>query len=388
MTNPTKRDADIILLGGGLANSLIAYRLRLERPELRLLVLEVGENYGGNHTWSFHATDLTAAQRRWTAPFVAHEWPFYHVHFPGFHRRVDLGYCSATSTRLHEVLVGSGIDVRFGTEVSRVDGETVALSTGELLTAAAVIDGRGPQTMSSLRLAWQKFVGVEVDLLEPHRLLGPILMDATVPQIDGYRFVYVLPFGPRRLLIEDTYYSEVAELNTAVLRGRALAYAADMGWQVSAVVREETGVLPITLDGDIEAFWAVRPGEPRSGLRAGLFHPTTGYSWPDAVRLADRIAAAPTFTSAALFDLIVTHAKERWRAQRMFRALNRMLFLAGDSGNRWAVMRRFYRLREDLIARFYAGHLTTGDKLRLLAGKPPVPVGAALKALVAPSPPA
>ena len=31
----------------------------------------------------------------------------------------------------------------------------------------------------------------------------------------------------------------------------------------------------------------VLPGSPaaRSGLRAGLFHPTTGYSLPDAVRL-------------------------------------------------------------------------------------------------------
>ena len=388
MTNPAKRDADIILLGGGLANSLIAYRLRLSHPTLRLLVLEAGESFGGNHTWSFHATDLTEAQVQWTAPFVAHEWPFYHVHFPGFHRRVDLGYCSATSERLHEVLLGSGIDVRFGSEVSRADRETVTLSTGETLTAAAVIDGRGPQATSALRLAWQKFVGVEVELIEPHCLLGPILMDATVPQIDGYRFVYVLPFGPRRLLIEDTYYSEASELDIEALRERAFAYAADMGWQVSAVVREETGVLPITLDGDIEAFWAARPGEPRSGLRAGLFHPTTGYSWPDAVRLADRIAAAPTLDSAGLFATIEFYAKGRWRAQRMFRALNRMLFLAGDPGNRWAVMRRFYRLREDLIARFYAGQLSTRDKLRLLAGKPPVPVGAAIRALVASRPPA
>ena len=29
-------------------------------------------------------------------------------------------------------------------------------------------------------------------------------------------------------------------------------------------------------------------------MRAGLFHPTTGYSLPDAVRLAVRIAAART----------------------------------------------------------------------------------------------
>ena len=33
-------------------------------------------------------------------------------------------------------------------------------------------------------------------------------MDATVPQDGGYRFVYVLPFADRPLLVEDTHYSD------------------------------------------------------------------------------------------------------------------------------------------------------------------------------------
>ena len=70
-------DHDLILLGGGLANGLLAYRLRQVRPEIRLAVIESGATWGGNHTWSFHETDLTPAQRAWTAPFVAHRWPGY-----------------------------------------------------------------------------------------------------------------------------------------------------------------------------------------------------------------------------------------------------------------------------------------------------------------------
>jgi lycopene beta-cyclase len=60
-----------------------------------------------------------------------------------------------------------------------------------------------------------------------------------------------------------------------------------------------------------------------------------------------------------------------------------MLFLAADPAERYRVLERFYGLDEALIARFYAGRSTAADKLRIVAGKPPVPVGRALRALVA-----
>jgi lycopene beta-cyclase len=45
------------------------------------------------------------------------------------------------------------------------------------------------------------------------------------------------------------------------------------------------------------------------------------------------------------------------------------------------VLERFYGLPEALIARFYAARLTGLDKLRILSGKPPVPIGAALRCI-------
>ena len=41
----------------------------------------------------------------------------------------------------------------------------------------------------------------------------------------------------------------------------------------------------------------------------------------------------------------------------------------------------FYRLDPDLIARLYAGRSTAADKMRILSGRPPVPVTRALTAL-------
>jgi lycopene beta-cyclase len=45
------------------------------------------------------------------------------------------------------------------------------------------------------------------------------------------------------------------------------------------------------------------------------------------------------------------------------------------------VLERFYRLPQPLIQRFYAGRAGLADKARILIGKPPVPIGAALKVM-------
>lgn len=377
-----QRAFDLVLVGGGLANSLIAYRLAQLQPKLTVLVLEAGETFGGNHTWSFHESDLTPAQRTWTAPFVAHRWPFYTVVFPDLHRRVDLAYCSVTSERLHATLADAGIAVRFGTCADRVSPRDVRLSTGETVSAEVVIDGRGFVDTPHLRLGWQKFVGQELRLAHPHRLGGPILMDATVQQHDGYRFVYVLPFAPDRLLVEDTYYSNRSDLDVLVLKDRIGSYARDKGWVTAEVMREEAGVLPITLAGDNAAFWADRQGQPSSGLRAGLFHPTTGFSWLEAVRLADHLAGLDGWEAGAVHASIRKLAALRWRNQAFFRGLNRMLFCAGDPARRWVMMQRFYKFSEQAISRFYAGELSGVDKMQLLMGRPPVSIAGAVRALI------
>jgi lycopene beta-cyclase len=212
-------------------------------------------------------------------------------------------------------------------------------------------------------------------------------MDASVEQQGGYRFVYVLPFDERRLLIEDTHYVDSDAWEPARLRANIAAYAQARGWRILELLREEEGRLPIVLAGDFDAHWDALAGQPSVGLRAGLFHSTTGYSLPCAVRLADRLAAQigamralDALNAPALFAAIRHEAAGEWRRQRFFRLLNRMLFLAGSPDRRWRVLQRFYRLPAPLITHFYAGRLSLGDKARLLSGKPPVPVGQALKA--------
>ena len=378
--------ADVILVGGGLANSLIALRLRTLRPEVEPLLLERDEQLGGRHTWSFHADDLTAEQHAWVAPLVACSWPRHEVRFPAFSRRLERGYLSITSDRLRAV-VGEALGARArpGIEVAGLSESEVVLRDGTRFRASAVIDGRGDPGRGPLDLGFQKFLGQVLVLEAAHGLDGPILMDATVPQADGFRFLYTLPFGDRRLLVEDTRYSDTPALAKEEARRGIEAYARTQGWHVRAVEGEEEGSLPIILSGDIEALWdASGPGVARSGMRAALFHPTTGYSLPEAVRLADAIATSADLRSPALYALTRGRSREAWRRGRFFRLLNRMLYRAAEPERRYRVLAHFYRLPEPLVGRFYAGRLTWRDKIRVVSGRPPVPFGRALVALLAP----
>ena len=194
--------------------------------------------------------------------------------------------------------------------------------------------------------------------------------------------VYTRPLNPTRLLIEDTYYSDSPDVEPQLLVGRIHAYAQAQGWSIGTTVRSEAAVLPITLAGDFAGHWRTMGLElPRSGLRAWLFHATTGYSLPYAVRLADAIAAHPDLTSPSVARLIHAMSQQAWDDQAMFRMLNRMLFIAASPAERVRVLERFYTLPQPLIERFYGARLTTSDKARILIGRPPVPVGRALLAL-------
>lgn len=370
---------DLILVGGGLANGLIAYRLRQMRPDLDIRLVEQGSTLGGNHIWSFFTTDLAPPQLRWMAPFIERRWQYYDVRFPHLERRIHSSYASFTSDRFHSVLMdvlGDAVLVDVAVDAVQADG--VALADGRHLKAHAVIDGRGYRPSPALVLGYQKFTGELVDLCREHGLAGPLLIDARVPQQRNLRFFYVLPLGPRQLLIEDTRYSDDAVLDPDGDATAIRTYADCHGWRIERVRRREIGVLPVALAGDIARFWREAGHVPQSGMRAALFHATTGYSLPEAVRLADRLLDCPQISSGHLTQIIAEHSQSLWQRQRFYRLLNRMLFRAAEPAERYRVFQHFYRLPRQLIERFYAGRLTRYDQIRILAGKPPVPLRRAL----------
>ncbi len=362
---------DYALVGGGLQNALIALAIRHHQPQASILLVEQQATLGGNHTWCFHFSDVAPAVMAWLRPLVAHQWPGYEVRFADFTRRLPLGYGAMTSAQLAEVvtktvLCGPGA-VLLNTEVSQVAAHQVVLADGRTLHARLVVDARGAQPEAYAgRAGWQKFVGLEVQTVVAHGLVEPILMDAQLPQMDGFRFMYVLPLDAHRLLVEDTRFADGADLDVAALRAEVLAYAQHAGWQVAAVLRQEVGVLPMP--------WKTSENQSNhgvlvAGMQGGWFHPATGYSLAVAARLAQWLGSVPPDQALGegLRDLEQSHGRQRHFAH----AINWALFHLAAPPQRVGMMARFFRRPEAIIARFFALDLQLLDIARIILGPPP-----------------
>jgi lycopene beta-cyclase len=371
-------NSDLIIVGGGLSGSLLAWCLGKAAPELRVSLIEATDRIGGNHTWSFHQNDLSPRAFSWIEPLITKSWSGQTAKFPLFERTLPLSYHSLTSDHLHEV-------IRTHLE-GKLQFQTKTEDIGSL-KAKAVFDCRGNLPYESALCGFRKFVGVDVELEEPHGLEAPILMDATVHQIDGYRFFYVLPWTETSLLVEDVRYSDHAEMNMASFRWEIEQYLANRGWQPVTYFREEVGCLPIPLQ---ESFLeeeetprkrSSRHAVPFLGVGAGFFHPTTGYSLVELMRAIEEIVDKKAFTSDEAIKVLARFSIDAQKRHKFFYGFNRMLFLGALPEERFQILQRVYQMPESVIHRFYRGELHGSDMVRLLWGRPPLPLKKAFEAL-------
>ena len=381
------RSTDIAIAGGGLAGGLMALTLRRARPELRVVLVEGGKTLGGNHRWSWFASDLPEGGTQLLDYFRLTRWDGYGVRFPAYQRALETPYRSLSSADfdagLRRLLPEDAI--RCSAPIASLDACGIDLANGERIDARVVIDCRGVETAPALSGGWQVFLGRRLRTAAPHGIEAPTIMDAAVDQHGAYRFVYTLPLSADELFVEDTYYADSPVLDRAALSARIDGYCAARGW-AGDPLDLETGVLPVITGGDFAAFQAAHrtPGVVVAGARGGFVHPLTSYTLPFAVATALAIARDADLPGVVLAETMEERARDHWRLTAFYRRLGRMLFGAGNPEERYKVFERFYRLPAPLIERFYAARSTRLDRARVLCGKPPVPVMGAVRALTSP----
>ncbi len=380
-------DYDLVFAGCGLASGLSAFLIRKERPTARILVLDAGRPTEWDQTWSFQTVPgrlqetgsavFQAPEQSWLAPFLSGYWSRYEVKFPGLRRVMNLPYASIRyQDFIQQLRLSLGPCYREGVWISQVEPQAVTLHDGTKIRARCVVDARGwGSADASLPSGYQKFVGLQLQLQEPHGLKHPILMDATIPQEDGFRFMYVLPWTENTMLIEDTHYSRDPAIDFEAYEKEILHYAQKQSWVLDKVIGSEQGALPIPLYGQERPDTGIIP---TIGVRAGLFHPTTGYSIYESIMIAEWLAREAKWDAKDLSRKLNKLTSERWRQHEFYRRLNNMLFLASVDDQRYRVLEKFYEHEEGLVARFYSGQTNARDKLAILSGKPPVPVSKGL----------
>lgn len=369
---------DVILVGGGLQSGLVALALRHKRPQLRVAMVEARAGLDGNHTWACHGGDLSPEMASLAAPMVVARFAAQEVRFPGLTRVLNEPYAVMSSQAFAQHLDGVFAAAPHwhcltGVAVTDVRPGAIDLADGQSWQAPIIIDNRGQHgELSAVSGGWQKFVGLELELAREWEQARPILMDATIAQVNAFRFMYTLPLGRQRVLIEDTYFANTPEFDAAALEAGILAYAEKtLGLAIKGIVRREKGLLPMPIGDGFPEPPLTRAAEGvviRGGYRGGWFHPTTGYSLPLAAKLAEVLASVlPEQPDAAVQAL--------WRSfrrqARYGRLLNRMMFLNFEPARRWNALARFYTLPETTIRNFYACSMRWHDRGRIICGRVP-----------------
>jgi lycopene beta-cyclase len=368
----------IFIMGGGLSGALTAIRIAQLHPAAHIEIIEKASVLCGEHTWSCHEADLRNTP--WLTELVDQTWPNYSVRFPGMTRSFSTPYHSIRSPELRKKMARySKITYRMNAEVVHASDQIIRLSDDTELQGDLIFDARGFSGPSDIgRGGYQKFIGWDIEFTEPHSFRSPCIMDASVDQSDGYRFLYYLPWSDRTCLVEDTYYQNGPEISEPEMTARILTELDRQGLRVKRWLRCEQGVLPIP--GRMIPRSPQKAGTPLTiGVRGGFFHATTGYSLPFAGRVAHFIGQNLELGLPKLRSEINRFGSQL-RAQNRFNGfLNRMLFQAAPTDQRYRLLERFYRLPAPLIERFYGGETTVGDRLKILWGRPPVPVHRAIR---------
>lgn len=329
-------------------------------PTLDLRLVRSPETGAASRTWCFHEGDLRPSTLGWLKPLITKEWQGYDVTFPAHQRSVESKYFAIASDaffpQTDELLASN-----FATQ-RRTDADFTIFTTG------------WPKLRADSECGWQKFVGLDVTIEKPHGLSRPILMDATVEQTDGFRFVYCLPWSPTSLLIEDTYYSDTPELEFEATKSEVLKYAKTMSWKVASIDRTESGSLPLAFSSNSASEAAGDVKSVSLGAASGLAHPVTGYTTSILFRQIEALSGVASPTADLFLKAVRRENGEIEKSFSYLYLLNRMMFRASEPGRRYKVLERFYTLSPELISRFYACNLTAADRARILVGRPPVPI--------------
>jgi lycopene beta-cyclase len=355
--------ADVAIVGLGPAGRALAHRCVTRG--LRVVAIDPHPDRRWQATYAAWADELpswlpdgviaaVAAPRAWTTA----------------EHRIDRQYCVLDTAVLADALPLTGTEVVADRAVELV-ADRVVLDSGATVPAATVIDARGTGAPTSA--AQQTAYGLVVDTATAAPALGgaeALFMDwrpdngATPDRPPS--FLYAVPLGSGRVLLEETCLVGHPALRLTELRTRLTARLAARGVVL-------TGDEPIERVRFAVEAPAGLPGVVAFGSRGGLMHPCTGYSVAESLNSADTAAAAIAGggdVSRALWPI-------RARAVAHMRAAGLRMLLAAPPDQVAPFFAAFFALPERLQRAYISGRLdASGTSAAMLAmmRRAPAPV--------------
>ena len=317
---------EMIIIGGGCAGLSLAMRLTSLPEKKRVLIVESRSEYRNDRTWCFLGTD--SAQLR---NLVSHRWQSVSLQTQDRHVKVDCRsapYEMITAetfyaAALQNISQNPCIELATGTALASDpwrDGYLWRIETTAGQSAGRILIDTRPSLpiQTGEAVLWQSFSWQEIECDEP--VFDPTsatlmkflpVEDARIP------FVYVLPFSPKRALVEFTVFSPIPLGADELSQGLELGIAAEVGAAEYSVGRTEHGILPMGLANPAPR---AQPSSVRVGVSSCGARPSSGFAFQRIQRWARACAEA-----LLAGDAPVAHARDSWSLAAMDKLFLRVL---------------------------------------------------------------
>ena len=195
------KEFNFIINGGGCSGLSLAYEMEKKGilDKKKLAIIEVRKNYTRDKTWSFWKLNdhdfNDCVIKTWNTFTISTKEKSNHINIK------DQPYQSVDSGLFYKKInekLSKNKNVRFFKNIDEVDKRN------------SIIFNSVPIEKINKDEIWQHFKGIEIEteknIFDDSKL---ILMDFNCDQKNSVHFFYVLPFSPKRALIETTWLSNL-----------------------------------------------------------------------------------------------------------------------------------------------------------------------------------
>ena len=366
---------DYIIAGAGAAGLSLLTRMISSSnfSEKKFLVIDRAPKRSNDRTWCFWEKDTGFFEE-----IVYRKWKRLSFHSLQFNAELSIepyqykmirgidfyNWCFDKINRQKNIEIVYG-ELSFRTDSS--GNNKIFLDSSELNTNGAIVFNSihhfRKQNNKTIDLL-QHFKGW---IIETDDILfdGSIatLMDFRISQADGSTFVYVMPFGPSKALVEYTLFSENIleqhQYDTAIRN-----YIKDfLGIEHFRIVEEEFGIIPMTN----ARFPFYENGMYNIGTAGGQTKASTGYTFHFIQKQTSMIVNSLA-NNKPLQELVFSPARFSFYDSVLLQVLQN-----GKPGGREVFSRLFQRNKAAGIFKFLDNETSLLEELRLMSSLPIAP---------------
>jgi lycopene beta-cyclase len=346
----------VIILGGGLWGSLLAYRLCQTHPHLDFKIYTQNKE-ANKHSYFFREKELNRPSLKWLSPFITHAWKDHKVLFENKDRLFSSSYCAIPASEFEKRTMAVVPHEKFHV-IKEVDMEKL------LEEGSFVIDTRDSSAHKVKCI--RQTVSMKIELYSPHGLIHPVTMDTNVSQKDLFRHMQYLPIDGYTLMVNDVRYSKERDENL-VAREEELLWEVRKRWSIRGVIEREssTVIMPSLRSRSLQSGRVIN--------LAGIVNPVTGDELPEAVNLIDKMIET-SFRFGELKEIIREHKTQRNKGRGFSKILSKMLYHAPNPTQRMQLLQYLYNLPESTVDKLHKGQIGMLEITKTVIGHPPFPL--------------